>query len=200
MTTYSASTADSTPNKTATLIANTYLGNLSNSEALAKQVQQKQADGHVLTVYIEQTDRSKGRIFTKTDCGQAVGIVKSRDWSLADGDVLATQTDSIVRVALYPQKVIALRFAPSAENLAVHLVHLGHVLGNHHWPIRLIGSTLYVEQVADIELMQSTLQETVNTFGIQGLQIAAEAKPSNEAIDFKTAHHPEHSHSHAHAH
>ncbi|MEL6161382.1 MAG: urease accessory protein UreE [Cyanobacteria bacterium J06623_5] len=192
------STADSPANSTAILVADAYLGNLSKNEQLTEQVKQKQAAGCAFTVHIDHVDCCKGRIFTETADGQTVGIVKGRSWSLTDGDVLATQTDTLILIALHQQTVIALRFDHSDQNLAVRLVHLGHVLGNHHWPISLIHNSLYVEQVADIELMQATIRETATTLGIRGLQITTETKSSNEAIDFKTAHNHEHAHTHAH--
>ena len=173
----------------AALVADTYLGNLHEKPALAKDSSQ------IITVEISRQDCQKGRIFVQTKTGQSIGIVKGRDWLLKDGDVLSTQSQQLVVVRLQQQKVIALRFDSSAHNHAVHLVHLGHVLGNHHWPIVIKGDVLYVELVADAELVESTITELASTLGIQGLSISTDVRSAEQFVDFGRS---KHVHQHAH--
>ena len=180
-----------------TELADTYLGNVNEQIDLALQVAQAKENGRCQEVIISRSDRPKGRILTRTAAGQSVGIVKGRDWLLRDGDVLATAQNYWVLVSIQQQQVMALRFKAEANNQAIALVHLGHVLGNRHWPVTVHGNTLYVELVADATLMVSTVQEMAKALSIEGLQVSfeerlsgGEAPPtSDSALDFSHAHH-----------
>ena len=138
---------------------------------------------------IGRSDRAKGRILTQTSSGQKIGITKSRDWLLRDGDVLAAE-DHLVLVSIQAQSVIALKF--SERNDPAALVQLGHLLGNRHWPVTLKEQTLYIELAAEAALIESTLRETAARLNIQGLQIERIHKSAQDALDF----HPEHIHHH----
>ena len=181
-----------------TTIADTYLGNVNDQAALAEKIEVEKAS--VLQVRIDRCDRIKGRIFTTALSGRSIGIIKGRNWLLRDGDVLATQsaevTTEYVLVSLKEQQLIAIRFDPNAHNHAVKLMQLGHVLGNHHWPITLCGDVLYVELLADASLVESTVQEVVETLGIRGLRITKESKSAQQAIDFASQVSSSHHHAH----
>ncbi|NJM98323.1 MAG: urease accessory protein UreE [Phormidesmis sp. RL_2_1] len=184
-------------------LADTYLGNVRDSAELALQVAQAQQNGECWEVLIDRGDRMKGRIFTQTATGQAIGIVKGRDWRLQNGDVLATAQGQFVKVTLQSQQVMALRFDQQISHHAIALVHLGHMMGNHHWPITVQGETLYVALVAEPAVMASTVREVAQTLGIEGLQITYEEKSVSASLDFSTArekathpHHHEHPHPH----
>ena len=179
----------------ATELADAYLGNVSESADVARRVMQAQRADRCLEVEIGQGDRAKGRILTQTANGYAVGIVKGRDWLLRDGDVLSTgggggggASDKFVLVSLAAQRVMALRVENGVENRAIALMHLGHTLGNQHWPVTARGETLYVELVSDAVQMENTLQKVADTLGVKGLRISIETLSSDRAIDFSRGH------------
>ena len=188
-------------NTPTTEVADRYLGNIKEDQELATQVTQAR-DTHVgkghqlLTVTIERKDCRKGRIFTQAASGQAVGIVKGRDWQLRDGDVLSTHSNHLVLVSLQKQQVIALQFDPTASNSSVQLVNLGHTIGNHHWPITLRKDVLYIEAAGNAEEIEATIHEIVQTLGIQGLCIARESMVGDRTLDFSSTHTSAHTHAH----
>lgn len=175
-----------------TEVAQTYLGNLIDDAGLAERVEKARNSGHCLDVRIGQTDSRKGRIHAHTTSGVSVGIVKSRDWSLRDGDVLETEQGQLLLVNLQEQKVIVLRFTEPVSDCALKLIHLGHVLGNHHWPIVVQEHKLYVELAIDAQVIESTIRE----FQIPGLQIDCELRSPNEYLEFSERAHSQHTHHH----
>ncbi|MGB7086259.1 MAG: hypothetical protein WBD47_11955 [Phormidesmis sp.] len=179
--------------------ADTYLGNVSESTDLAQRVAQAQEKGCCWEVSIEIGDRTKGRILTYTAAGQAVGIVKTRDWLLREGDVfLSSNNNKLVVISLQAQPVMTLRFEAGAENRAIALVHLGHVLGNQHWPIVVKGDVLYVALVTEAAVMESTIRKMTDTLALKGLQIGYEKHQPVESVDFTNATHTHHLHDHPH--
>lgn len=172
--------------------AEIYIGNVSESADLARRVLHARETGECLEVEITRGDRTKGRILTQTASGQLVGIVKERDFLLKDGDLLLSESGYMVLVSIQQQRVMSLRFDSDAENRAIALVHLGHALGNQHWPVTAKGDVLYVELVADASLMESTLRKIAKRLNIKGLHISFETNLSDKAIDFSV----DHSHAH----
>ena len=163
-----------------TELAQTYLGNSIEDVSLAERLKQARALGQCLDVHISQTDSRKGRIHAHTTSGIAVGIVKSRDWALRDRDVLETEQGRLLLVNLQAQKVIVLRFTEPVPDCTIKLIHLGHVLGNHHWPIIVQDHQIYVELVVDAEVIESTIRE----FEIPGLQIDYELRSPHAPLEF----------------
>ena len=174
------------PEASATEVAQQYLGNVNDDAELQRQVKQAKEKGTCLDVAIEKKDCRKGRIFVTAASKQAVGIIKARNWALRDGDVLVTQQQRLVLVALKKQQVIALQFEGKVHNTPVSLVNLGHAIGNHHWPITQKDKTLYIEAVADAERIETEIEEIVRSLDIKGLHIVREFKDANQTIDFST--------------
>ncbi|MEO1389349.1 MAG: hypothetical protein AAFV85_18590 [Cyanobacteria bacterium J06634_6] len=183
-------------------IADQYLGNINEDRDLVSQIALDRKQQNCLDISIERKDCCKGRIFATADLTasdseapdleQPVGIIKGRDWTLRDGDVLLTQSQKRVLIHIKQQQVIALQFDRKAYNSPVKLMHLGHVMGNQHWPISLQGETLYVEVAADVERIESAIQEIAESLDIKGLHVVRELKDAHEAVAF--------SHSHVHVH
>jgi urease accessory protein UreE len=65
------------------------------------------------------------------------------------------------------------------------LIYLGHVLGNHHWPILVNGDRIYVEMVADRAVMEAT----VRNVNIPNLCIDYEVRSSANQIQFSSHSH-----------
>lgn len=170
-----------------TELTQSYLGNSIEDASLTERIEKARSSGRCMEVHISQTDSRKGRIHVHTTSGVTVGIVKSRHWSLRDGDVLETEQGRLLLVHLQEQKVIVLQFTEPVVDGAIALIHLGHVLGNHHWPIIVQDRKLYVEVVVDAEVIESTIRE----FKIPGLQIDYELRSDNDYLDFS-----EHKHHH----
>lgn len=166
----------------------TYIGNVSESADLARRVLHARETGECWEVEIGLGNRAKGRILTQSASGQSVGIVKARDFHLRDGDVLLSERGYMVLVSLLPQRVMAIRFEAGANNKAISLLHLGHTLGNQHWPVTAQGDVLYVDIVTDAEAMKETLYKVAKTLAIEGLQVTFETKSAEKALDFTVGH------------
>ena len=171
-----------------TELAQTYIGNWVDNPKLAKRVEQARTEGTCLEVYLSQSDRLKGRIHTQLTSGVMLGLVKGRDRSLIEGDVFETERGQLLIVHLEVQKVMVLSFTGEAKGHEIELLHLGHTLGNHHWPILVRGGKIYVQLSADLKVMEAT----VRNFEIPGLSINYESRLANEQLTFSK--HSEHKH------
>jgi urease accessory protein len=165
-----------------TILAETYLGNQETDLKLQQQVQQSQQSGNLLEVYLQVDDRAKGRIHALSTTGVELGIIKSRDHFLKSGDVFAAQSNQLLLIHLHAQRVMVISFSGDATRCAIDLIHLGHLLGNHHWPILVQPDRIYVEMVAD----PSTMEATVNSVKIPGLCIDYEVRSSVAPLEFST--------------
>lgn len=163
-----------------TELAETYLGNITDDISLSERIEKALSDENCLEAYLSQTDSGKGRIYTHSTCGIEIGIIKSRDWVVREGDVFETQQGKLVLVHLEQQKVMVLSFTKSVSDRPIELVHLGHVLGNHHWSIIVQGHKLYVNLAADEDVME----QTIRNFSIPGLQISYEWRSPTEQLTF----------------
>ncbi|MBE9180384.1 urease accessory protein UreE [Oculatella sp. LEGE 06141] len=169
-----------------TILAETYLGNQTTDPALQQQVAQARQTGALLEVYLQPDDRAKGRIHAYSTAGIALGIIKSREQPLSTGDVFITQPGQLLLIHLDAQTVMTLSVNGTAAGHAIDLIYLGHVLGNHHWPILVQGDRIYVEMVADPAVMEAT----VRTVNIPGLCIGYEVRSPEAPLQFSPhAHH-----------
>ncbi len=161
-------------------IAETYLGNLTKDANLVQRVKSARTLDNFLEIYLSQTDSGKGRIQAQSTSGTIVGIIKNRDWSLCEGDVFITQSGKLLLIHLQEQKLMVLSFTEPVENYAIELVHLGHVLGNHHWPIIIKKNKIYIQLIIDAPI----IEETIAKFKIPGLKIDYESCSPQENFHF----------------
>jgi urease accessory protein len=140
-------------------IAQTYLGNLTEDSSLAAKVTQARQQGSCLEVSLNQGDRHKGRIQAHSTSGVAIGIIKSRDWSMREADVFKTQSDRLVVIQLKEQELLVLSFEQPITASATELVHLGHILGNHHYPITIANQKIYLQPGADLRIVEQTIKQ-----------------------------------------
>lgn len=75
---------------------------------------------------------------------------------------------------------MVLSFSEPVENHAIELVHLGHVLGNHHWPIIIKKNRIYVQLIVDSGIIEATIAK----FQIPGLKIDYELRSPQEHFQF----------------
>ncbi len=166
-----------------TEIAPIYLGNIQENLALAEKL--TASKDNYLEVNLTQSDRGKGRIHALSTSGIAVGIIKSRDWLLREGDVLETEQGTLILVHIQAQELMVLSFADSVVNNAIELIHLGHVLGNHHYPIIVKDNKIYLQLIVDKEVIEATIRN----FAIPGLQINYEEHLEGDRFSFSQHHH-----------
>lgn len=157
-----------------THLAQTYLGNQLQDPQLSQQL----AAVSPMEVTLEPSDRGKGRIYAQTTDGETVGIIKDRHWFLAEGDVFQTTGGQLLLIHLQPQRVMVLRLTQPVSENALALIHLGHTLGNHHWPILVEADKIYIQLSGDQALIERTLQD----FEIPGLDISYELRTDKSAL------------------
>ncbi|MBD6619534.1 urease accessory protein UreE [Komarekiella sp. 'clone 1'] len=165
-------------------LAESYLGNITENASLSERLEKAGFKEHCLEVYLSQADSRKGRIHSRATSGVDVGIVKNRDWLLREGDIFETQNGKLLLIHLQEQKVMVLSFTELINDSSlkrlrdrdINLVHLGHVLGNHHWPIIIEDGKIYVELVIDTEVIEATIRN----FSIPGLEIDYEWRSLKE--------------------
>ena len=163
-----------------TEIARVYLGNVNHDSDLSSLVK------NCLEVYLTQSDRHKGRIHAQTDSGEAVGIIKSRDRALQSGDVFRTDSGKLLLIHLQQQELLVLDLSLlKADILPAKLVHLGHVLGNHHYPITIQDNKIYVQLVTD----KVTIEKLISSLNIPNLQINYQQQTGDRQLYFLSHNH-----------
>lgn len=166
-----------------TEIAQTYLGNIQENPTLAEKLEASKK--LCLEVNLSQSDRGKGRIHTQSTSGISIGIIKNRDWLLREGDILETEQGKLLLVHIQPQELMVLSFTESLVNNPINLIHLGHVLGNHHYPIIVKDNKIYLQLIVDKEKIEATIRN----FQIPGLQIDYEEQLEGDRFSFSQHHH-----------
>ena len=160
-----------------TEVAQTYIGNINNDSDLKQLV----ATESCLEVTLQPSDRHKGRIHAHTASGIAVGIIKSRDRPIQSGDLFRTNSDKLLLVNLEEKELLVLDLSSVDSNLApAKLVQLGHTLGNHHYPIMMQGSKIYVQLVTD----KLIVEKLINDLNIAGLQIKYQTQSEFQQLTF----------------
>lgn len=165
-----------------TEIAQTYLGNINHNSDLSELAKRETC----LEVFLQESDRQKGRIHTYTDTGVAVGIIKSRDLVLQSGDIFQTESGNLILVHLQERELMVLSFSELvSDNVPVKLVHLGHILGNHHYPIVVQDNKIYVQLVSDAKVLEKAIKD----LHIAGLAINYEMRSPNKHLEFSAHSH-----------
>ncbi|MDJ0592480.1 MAG: urease accessory protein UreE [Pleurocapsa sp. MO_226.B13] len=176
-------------------IAQTYLGNLKEDASLAQRVKTARDRQQCLEVSLTQSDRAKGRIQAKSTSGTTVGIIKSRDWSLRQGDVFTTESGKLLLIHLQQQRLMVLSFTEPVTDRAIELVHLGHALGNQHCPITIRDRKIYLQPTGDTAIIEKTIRD----FQIPGLKIDYESRSEAMPLGLSPEEHLNFSH-HTHHH
>ena len=173
-------------------IAQIYLGNLAEDRHLAAKVRSssqslpvRSSSQSLLEVYLSQDDRAKGRIQAQSTSGIAVGIIKGRDWSLRSQDVFMTETENLLLIHFQEQKLMVLSFEESLETNPVELVHLGHVLGNNHYPIAIADHKIYLQLPEDPRV----IEQAIEALQIKSLVINYESRSPEQSLNFAHHHH-----------
>lgn len=137
------------------------LGNIHTDQKLAATVRQWQQTGQLEEINIEERHAHKSRFRLHTASGREIGFVLPRGITIADGDVFGIKDEAgglLVHLSL--QEVMVLSLQPHID-AAEHLqwaVRLGHVLGNQHWPIAVVGEQILVPVTLDRAVMETVLR------------------------------------------
>ena len=168
-----------------TEIAEKYLGNIAEDATLEQQLKIARDTNRYLEVYLQETELVKGRILTKTTSGAEIGIIKSRDLVLRSGDVLETAIGNLLLVKLESEKLMVISFQqPLSNDYLMDLVSLGHILGNHHYPIRIDNNKIYVRLITN----EKVVVKMIGELNIPGLKIDFETNTEQKKI-YHTHHH-----------
>ena len=137
------------------------LGNIHTDPALATCVAQWQQAGLLDEVTIDEREAYKSRLRLYTLQGRELGLLLQRGVRLADGDLFALDgEDGGVLIHLSLQEVMVLTPLPCASETERldRAVRLGHVLGNQHWPIAVVGEQVLVPVSIDRAVMETVLK------------------------------------------
>ncbi len=168
-----------------TEIAQNYLGNITEDFDLEQRVKIARDANSYREVYLKRSELVKGRILTKTTSGAEIGIIKSRDLVLRSGDILETTTGNLLLIEIVAEKLMVISLKrPLNNNHLMDLVSLGHILGNHHYPIKIEQNKIYVRLITDAKVVIKMITE----LNIPGLKITFETNSNQEIPN------PTHSH------
>lgn len=185
------------------LVIETVLGNVQTDPALSAEYRQWQTTGIVERVELTALDAQKSRLRATSDRGTELGINLERGTVLKDGDVLYRDSGKVwmILVRLKPEEVLRITILPTASDaeLINVAVRLGHLLGNQHWPVKMVGRTVYVPVSVDKKVVETVLK----TYDLPGIDYAFEAHaigaiPPLQATGHAHDHARSHSHSHGH--
>ena len=107
--------------------------------------------------------------------------MESRDRALRSGDLFKTNSDKLLLIHLQEQELLVLDLSAIDSSVsAAELVYLGHVLGNHHYPITMQNNQIYVQLITD----KSIVEKLINQLNIPGLQIKYQMQSDNQKFAF----------------
>lgn len=183
------------------LVADTFLGNVSEDPNLADRVDRTDA----LTVAVDGTERRRSRFRTRAEDGTDLGVVVGRE--LQAGDVLSAD-GTLVRVTLEPVDAMVVDLAgveptPSTVNAALAL---GHAVGNRHWALAVEEDRCYLPVADSRERMESEVEPNLPdgatvSYADVSPSLFDEADAGHGHSDGHSHEHPEaqdHDHSHSH--
>lgn len=154
------------------ILINQIIGNLKESHW------RQQCQGiHPDIVSLSASDAQKNKFRTVTREGETIALSLPRNLRISNGDILYFDADDgklITAEIRYPE-VMLITFEEMESLTADAFLslgfHLGHALGNQHWPAILKGRSVYVPVAVDRKVMLSAMK--THRF-------------SNIALDFKS--------------
>ncbi len=157
-----------------------YLGNYFAMPKLQHNLERARSNHRLMEVELTQTDQKKSRIYTKTNAGNAIGLLKQRDKQLTDGDVFQLENDRFLLIHFKSQSLMTLSFDAHHSVDVFKLIHLGHTLGNHHYPILVTDDKIYIQISENV----ATLESVIRSFDIAGLKIGYEMRSHDQTLTF----------------
>ena len=140
---------------------NRCLGNIHHDPELRAQVATWRDHGQLDEATIDERDARKGRLRIFTEKGQEYGLVLARGTALAAGDVFAPEAGEsgvLISLSLQELMVLTLRNDLSTTERVRWAVRVGHVLGNQHWPVAMLGEQICTPVTIDRAVMETVLK------------------------------------------
>ena len=137
------------------------LGNLHTSPELRSQIEHWRTEDALDEVTIEEREARKSRQRLHTDKGRELGLILPRGMELQDGDIFSVAEDGsrvIIHLALQEVMVLTPREHLPAQERWQWAVRLGHVLGNQHWPVAVVGEQILTPVTVDRAVMETVLR------------------------------------------
>jgi urease accessory protein len=137
------------------------LGNIHTHPDLSTQAACWKEQGSLDEVTIDERDAHKSRLRLRTHAGRDLGLLLPRGAMLADGDVFAVEEEVggvLVHIALQEVMVLSPVAGMSDEERLSWAVRLGHVLGNQHWPVAVVGEQVLTTVTIDRAVMETVLR------------------------------------------
>lgn len=137
------------------------LGNVHTSTTLKDQTTQWQAEGRLDELTIEERDAHKSRLRLQTNKGRDIGVILPRGGEIEDGDVFAVEEDEsrvLIHIALQEVMVLTPVKTLHGHERWAWAVRLGHVLGNQHWPVAIVGEQVLTPVAIDRAVMETVLR------------------------------------------
>ena len=175
------------------------LGNLFANPDLAARVQTWQHTGQLEEITLDERDAHKSRLRVQTLSGRELGLILPRGTTLTDGDVFSlVAEDGGVLVHISLQEIMVLTPLTHTESTDPHeqlrrAVRLGHVLGNQHWPVAVVGEQILVPVSLDRAVMETVLRTHHMTEYFQ-IQYERRAWPQDHEDQDKQHLHSGHAH------
>lgn len=170
---------------------NQHLGNIHHDAELRAQVTAWRDHGQLDEATVDERDAHKGRLCIFTDRGQEYGLILTRGTVLTSGDVFAREAEEgAVLISLLPQElmVLTLRNDLSVEDRLHWAVRVGHVLGNQHWPVAMVGEQICTPVAIDRAVMETVLK-THHVADYCTIHYEQRAWPSADGHHVWTTHH-----------
>ncbi len=137
------------------------LGNIYTDRKLAATVRQWQQTGQLEEINIEERHAHKSRFRLYTASKREIGFVLPRGTTIADGDVFGLKDEAgglLVHISLQEVMVLSPQPHTDAVEGLKWAVRLGHVLGNQHWPIAVVGEQILVPVTLGRAVMETVLR------------------------------------------
>jgi urease accessory protein len=167
-----------------------YLGSIHTDASVAERVARWRQEDRLEDVTVRDHEARKSRLRLHTSKGHEIGLILSHGRELAAGDVYALEgTNAGILIHLAPQEVMVLLPRPCCDPVERirRAVHLGHVLGNQHWPLAVVGAEVLVLVIIDTAVMETVLR-THHVLEHFSIRYQHRPWPQEEATDRITTH------------
>lgn len=132
-------------------------------------------------------DAQKRRLRKSTVGGLDVAISLARPGTLSDGDVLFAGPGVTIVAAVEAGEVLVLTLTEGAppSDLALRALRLGHVLGNQHWPLRVLESSDggAPQIVVPLSLDRRVVDAVIRAHRLEGVTFTFRPAEPGEVLD-----------------
>lgn len=136
------------------------LGNIHTNPTLRRDIEHWRATETLDEVTIEERAARKSRLRLHTVKGRELGLILPRGVELQDGDVFALAENAskvVVHITLQEVMVLTPYEHLHAQERWQWAVRLGHVLGNQHWPVAVVGEQILTPVTVERAVMETVL-------------------------------------------